>query len=63
MTKTFWNLWSSYAAYYFGKVNLSIVIPVLLATYGELSLYSIGWVSTGFMLSYALGQFFHGQFS
>jgi len=63
MTKTFWNLWSSYAAYYFGKVNLSIVIPVLLATYGELSLYSIGWVSTGFMLSYALGQFLHGQIS
>lgn len=63
MTKMFWNLWSGYATYYFGKVNLSIVIPVLLATYGDLSLYNVGIVSTGFMISYALGQFLHGQIS
>ena len=63
MSKTFWNLWTGYATFYFGKVNLSIVIPVLLATYGDLSLYNIGLVSTGFMLSYALGQFLHGQIS
>lgn len=63
MSKTFWNLWTGYATYYFGKVNLSIVIPVLLATYGDLSLYNIGMVSTGFMLAYALGQFLHGQIS
>ncbi len=63
MTKTFWNLWTGYATFYFGKVNLSIVVPVLLATYGDLSLYNIGWISTGFMLSYALGQFLHGQLS
>ena len=59
----FWNLWSSYASFYFGKVNLSIVIPVLLATYPNLSLYNVGIVSTGFMLAYALGQFIHGQVS
>ena len=29
----FWNIWSSYATYYFGKVNLSIVVPALLVTY------------------------------
>lgn len=63
MTRVFWNIWSSYAAFYFGKVNLSIVVPVLLATYGDLSLYSIGFVTTGFMVSYALGQFLHGQIS
>ena len=61
--KIFWNLWTSYATYYFGKVNLSIVIPVLLATYGDLSLYNVGMVSSGFMLAYALGQFLHGQIS
>ncbi len=63
MTKTFWNIWSSYAAFYFGKVNLSIVIPVLLATYSDFSLYSVGMVTTGFMVSYAIGQFLHGQIS
>jgi len=63
MTRVFWNIWSSYVAFYFGKVNLSIVVPVLLATYGDLSLYSIGFVTMGFMVSYALGQFLHGQIS
>jgi len=61
--RVFWDLWSSYAIYYFGKVNLSIVIPVLLATYGELSLYNVGMVASGFMAAYAVGQFFHGQLS
>ena len=63
MTRTFWNLWTGYATFYFGKVNLSIVVPVLLATYNDLSLYNVGMISTGFMLSYALGQFLHGQIS
>lgn len=63
MTKTFWNLWTSYATFYFGRVNLSIIIPVLLATYDNLSLYSVGLVSSGFLFAYALGQFLHGQIS
>lgn len=62
-TKTFWNIWSSYATYYFGKVNLSLVIPVLLATYGDLSMYNVGMVASGFMIAYAVGQFLHGQIS
>ncbi|MBP7088329.1 MAG: MFS transporter [Candidatus Omnitrophica bacterium] len=61
--KIFWNIWSSYATYYFGKVNLSIVVPALLATYKDLSLYSVGLVSSGFFFAYALGQFLHGQIS
>jgi len=63
MTKTFWNIWSTYACFYFGKVNLSIIIPILLITYPDLSLYKVGLVTSGFMGAYALGQFFHGQFS
>ncbi len=62
-TKVFWNIWSSYATYYFGKVNLSLVIPVLLATYGDLSMYSVGMVASGFLIAYAVGQFLHGQIS
>jgi len=62
-TKVFWNIWSSYAIYYFGKVNLSLVIPVLLATYGDLSMYNVGIVASGFLIAYAVGQFLHGQIS
>ena len=59
----FWNIWSSYATYYFGKVNLSIVVPALLATYKDLSLMNVGLVSSGFFFAYAFGQFLHGQIS
>ena len=62
-SKTFWNLWVSYACYYFGKVNLSLVIPILLVTYKDMSLYNVGLVSSGFMIAYAVGQFLHGQIS
>jgi len=59
----FWDIWTSYATYYFGKVNLSIVVPALLATHKDLSLLNVGLVSSGFFLAYALGQFLHGQIS
>ncbi len=59
----FWNLWSTYAIYYFGKVNLSIIIPALLITFKDLNLYNFGLVSLGFMFAYAIGQFLHGQIS
>ena len=63
MNKQFWNLWSTYAVFYFGKVNLSIVIPALLITFTDLTLYNFGLVSLGFMGAYAIGQFLHGQIS
>lgn len=59
----FWNIWSCYATYYFGKVNLSIVVPALLVTYNNLSLMNVGLVSSGFFFAYAFGQFLHGQIS
>lgn len=59
----FINLWTTYATFYFGRVNLSIVVPALLATYQNLSLYSVGLVASGFFFAYALGQFLHGQIS
>ena len=58
----FWHLWTSYAVYYFGRVNLSLIIPILLATQG-LSKYSLGLVASGFFFAYAIGQFLHGQIS
>ena len=59
----FWNIWSSYSTYYFGKVNLSIVVPALLVTYKDLSLINVGLISSGFFFAYAVGQFLHGQIS
>ena len=63
VNKQFWNLWTTYATFYFGKVNLSIVIPALLITFKDLNLYDFGLVSLGFMFAYAIGQFLHGQIS
>ena len=48
----FWNIWSSYATYYFGKVNLSIVVPALLATQKDLSKMNVAAV-----------YFFHFRFN
>lgn len=59
----FWNLFSTYALTYFGKVNLGIVIPALLVTFSELNMYDMGIVTMGFMGAYAVGQFMHGQIS
>ena len=59
--QVFWNVWTSYATYYFGKVNLSIIVPALLVAYKNLSLVNIGLVSSGFFFAYAIGQFLHGQ--
>lgn len=61
--KAFWNIWSSYAVYYFGKVNLGIVVPALLLANNSLNLYNVGLVSSGFFFAYAIGQFLHGQIS
>ncbi len=61
--KIFWNIWTSYATYYFGKVNLGIVVPALLASYKNLNLYNVGLVSSGFFFAYAIGQFINGQIS
>ena len=48
----FWNIWSSYSMYYFGKVNLSIVVPALLAMQKDLS-----------MMNVAAVYFFHFRFN
>jgi len=63
MKLQFWNLFSTYALTYFGKVNLGIIIPMLLITYNELNMYDMGIVTMGFMGAYAVGQFLHGQIS
>jgi len=63
LDKQFWNLWSTYALTYFGKVNLSIVMAALLLVYTDWSMYYVGFVASGFFASYAIGQFLNGQIS
>jgi len=59
----FWNLWSTYALTYFGKVNLSIVMAALLLIYTDWNMYYVGFVASGFFAAYSIGQFLHGQIS
>ncbi len=58
----FINLWTSYAAYYFGRVNLSLIIPLLMVHFG-LSVHELGAVASAFLFAYAVGQFVHGHYS
>ena len=62
LEKNFINLWTSYATYYFGKVNLSLIIPILIATMG-MTKGELGAVASGFLFAYAIGQFVHGYIS
>jgi len=59
----FWNLWSTYALTYFGKVNLSIVMAALLLIFTDWNMYYVGFVASGFFAAYSIGQFLHGQIS
>ena len=63
MNKQFWNLWSSYAVTYFGRVNLSIIMAALLIVFTDWNLYYVGFVASGFFAAYSIGQFLHGQIS
>jgi OPA family glycerol-3-phosphate transporter-like MFS transporter len=63
MNRQFWNLWSSYALTYFGRVNLSIVMAALLVVFTDWNLYYVGFVASGFFAAYSIGQFLHGQIS
>ena len=62
INKNFVSLWTSYATYYFGKVNLSLIIPLLIVAYG-LSTHQLGAVASAFLFAYAIGQFIHGFMS
>lgn len=52
--------WVTYASYYLGRVNLSTAIPDLREGL-HLSSQDVGLLSSGFFLSYALGQLISGH--
>ncbi|MCE5242119.1 MAG: MFS transporter [Syntrophobacteraceae bacterium] len=51
--------WMIYAAYYFGRVNLSVAIPQIREDM-LLSAQQVGLMGSGFFLAYACGQLFSG---
>lgn len=59
----FWNLWSSYALSYVGKINLSVVMAALMLVYTDWNMYYVGFAASGFFAAYSIGQFLHGQIS
>jgi len=62
-TKWLWHIWLSYACYYFGRVNLSIITPVIIAANLGLTKTDLGLVASCFFFAYMAGQFLHGQIS
>jgi OPA family glycerol-3-phosphate transporter-like MFS transporter len=59
----FWQLiilsWFVYVLAYFGRVNLSIAIPLVEKEYGY-SKATLGFLASGFFAAYAGGQFING---
>ena len=51
--------WLAYAAYYFGRMGFPVVKSTLSEKYG-LSVDALGWIDTGYLTAYAIGQFASG---
>jgi sugar phosphate permease len=51
--------WTAYAAYYFGRKGFPVVKSTLQDRFG-LSVGMLGWIDTGYLAAYAVGQFLSG---
>jgi len=58
--KMFWLMWITYAAFYLGRVNISVAMPGIAQEFG-LSKTSLGVVLSALFAMYAIGQFVNGQ--
>src|SRR5437667_9912404 len=52
--------WIAYASYYFGRKAFPVVKSTLQERFG-LSVGMLGWIDTGYLIAYALGQFVNGD--
>ena len=52
--------WIAYASYYFGRKAFPVVKSTLQEKFG-LSVGMLGWIDTGYLIAYALGQFVNGN--
>ncbi len=58
--KMFWLMWITYAAFYLGRVNLSVALPGIMGEFG-LTKTNMGVVLSALFMMYAIGQFINGQ--
>ena len=59
-TKMFWMMWITYAAFYLGRVNLSVAMPGIMSEFG-FTKTNMGIVLSALFMMYAIGQFINGQ--
>ncbi len=52
--------WITYASFYLCRVNFAVIAPMLMLLLG-FSIIDIGWISSGLLAAYAIGQFVNGQ--
>ena len=58
--KMFWMMWITYAAFYLGRVNISVAMPGIAQEFG-LTKTSLGGILSALFALYAIGQFINGQ--
>ena len=58
--KMFWMMWITYAAFYLGRVNISVAMPGIAQEFG-LTKTSLGGILSALFAMYAIGQFINGQ--
>ena len=58
-TAVFTLTWLAYAAYYFGRMGFPVIKSTLQKKLG-LSTDMLGWIDTGYLTAYAIGQFLSG---
>ncbi len=58
--KVFWGCWVMYATYYVARVNMSMAQPLIRDDLG-LDDVAMGWISTGMLVAYGVGQMVNGM--
>ncbi|MCF7922974.1 MAG: MFS transporter [Candidatus Marinimicrobia bacterium] len=58
--KMFWMMWITYAAFYLGRVNISVAMPEIAQEF-DLSKTNLGVILSALFAMYAIGQFINGQ--
>src|SRR5215207_8894763 len=58
--RTFWLLWSAYAAYYLCRVNFAVAQPLILKEFPNLTNAQVGSIPSTYAIFYAAGQIVNG---
>ena len=58
--RIFFVLWITYASFYLGRLNFSVVLPQIMTDFGW-TRADVGAIGTALFWTYAIGQFINGQ--